>query len=43
MYDLAFNKSQFGYATAIGVVLLILSLVLSVLVVQLTQRERIEF
>lgn len=43
MYDLAFNKSQFGYATAIGVVLLVVSLVLSLLTVQLTQRERIEF
>ncbi len=43
MYDQAFTKSQFGYATAIGVVLLGLSLVLSVITVQLTRRERIEF
>ncbi len=43
MYDLAFNKSQFGLATAIGVVLLLLSLALSLLTLQLGRRERIEF
>jgi N-acetylglucosamine transport system permease protein len=43
MYDLAFEQSQFGYATAIGVVLLFLTLLLSVVTVQFTQRERIEF
>jgi N-acetylglucosamine transport system permease protein len=43
MYDLAFNQSQFGYATAIGVVLLLLTLLLSVATMQLTKRERIEF
>ena len=43
MYDLAFDKSQFGYATAIGVVLLLLSLALSLLTLQLGRRERIEF
>ncbi len=43
MYDLAFNKSQFGAATAIGVVLLLLSLALSLLTLQLGRRERIEF
>ncbi len=43
MYDQAFAKSQFGYATAIGVVLLVLSLLLSVVTIKLTQRERIEY
>ncbi len=43
MYDLAFGQSQFGYATAIGVVLLLLTLLLSVATIQLTQRDRIEF
>lgn len=43
MYAMAFDRSLFGYATAIGVVLLFLSLGLSMLTIRLTQRERIEF
>lgn len=43
MYDLAFSQSQFGYATAIGVVLLLLTLLLSVVTIAFTQRDRIEF
>jgi N-acetylglucosamine transport system permease protein len=43
MYDEAFGKSEFGYATAIGVTLLLLTLGLSVLTLRVTRRERIEF
>lgn len=43
MYDVAFQQSKFGYATAIGVVLLLLTLVLSVITIRLTTRERIEY
>lgn len=43
MYEVAFRNSQFGYASAIGVTLLILTLVLSVLTLRFTQRERLEF
>jgi N-acetylglucosamine transport system permease protein len=43
MYDAAFQQSRFGYATAIGVVLLVLTLVLSLITIRLTSRERIEY
>jgi N-acetylglucosamine transport system permease protein len=43
MYATAFQYAQFGYATAIGVSLLFMTLALSVLTLRLTQRERIEF
>jgi N-acetylglucosamine transport system permease protein len=43
MYEVAFTNSQFGYASAIGVALLILTLILSVLTLRFTQRERLEF
>lgn len=43
MYDAAFQQSRFGYATAIGVVLLLLTLVLSLITIKLTSRERIEY
>jgi N-acetylglucosamine transport system permease protein len=43
MWESAFTNSQFGYATAIGVTLLILTLLLSVVTLRLTQRERYEF
>jgi N-acetylglucosamine transport system permease protein len=43
MYEVAFRNSQFGYASAIGVALLILTLILSVLTLRFTQRERLEF
>jgi len=42
MYATAFQFGQFGYATAIGVALLFLTLTLSVLTLQVTRRERIE-
>lgn len=43
MYDSAFKQSNFGYATAIGVVLLILTLALSLVTIKLTNQERVEF
>lgn len=43
MYEVAFTNSQFGYASAIGVSLLLLTLILSVLTLRFTQRERLEF
>jgi len=43
MYEEAFTDSRFGYASAIGVVLLLMTLVLSVLTLQLTKRERLEY
>lgn len=43
MYDVAFRQSQFGYASAIGVVLLIMTLILSIITLRFTQRERLEF
>jgi N-acetylglucosamine transport system permease protein len=43
MYDVAFKQSKFGYATAIGVVLLVLTLALSSITLWITRRERLEF
>lgn len=43
MYDAAFAQSRFGYATAMGVVLLILTLALSLITIKVTSRERVEF
>jgi N-acetylglucosamine transport system permease protein len=43
MYETAFTYSQFGYATAIGVSLLLMTLTLSILTFALTRRERVEF
>lgn len=43
MYATAFQYSQFGYATAIGVSLLFMTLTLSILTFAVTRRERIEF
>jgi N-acetylglucosamine transport system permease protein len=44
MYEVAFGGgSRFGYASAIGVVLLILTLTLSIITLRFTQRERLEF
>ena len=37
------STAAFGYASAIGVTLLILTLILSVLTLRFTQRERLEF
>ena len=43
MYEAAFTNSQFGYASTIGVALLLLTLILSVLTLRFTQRERLEY
>jgi N-acetylglucosamine transport system permease protein len=43
MYEEAFTNSQFGYASAIGVVILLLTLGLSIILLISSQRERLEF
>jgi N-acetylglucosamine transport system permease protein len=43
MYEVGFTNSQFGRASAIGVVLLLLTLVLSMITLRFTRRERLEF
>ncbi|CAN5729055.1 sugar ABC transporter permease [soil metagenome] len=43
MYEQAFTNSQFGYASAIGVVLLILTFILAMIMLVLSRRDRLEF
>jgi N-acetylglucosamine transport system permease protein len=43
LYNQAFTNSRWGYASAIGVVLLLLTLVLSLVVMRVTRRETYEF
>jgi N-acetylglucosamine transport system permease protein len=43
LYTQAFDRSRWGYASAIGVILLILTLILSVVLMRLTKRETYEF
>ena len=43
LYNEAFDKSRWGYASAIGVALLILTMILSVIVMRLAKRETYEF
>ncbi|MEQ7125353.1 sugar ABC transporter permease [Actinopolymorpha sp. B11F2] len=43
MYQNAFKFGQFGYASAIGVTLFALTLVLTLLAFRLTRRERVEY
>ena len=43
LYNQAFTNSRWGYASAIGVVLLLLTLVLSLVVMRSTRRETYEF
>jgi N-acetylglucosamine transport system permease protein len=43
MYNRAFTASRWGYASAIGVVLLVLTLLLSLVIMRLTKRETYEF
>lgn len=43
MYSMAFSEGQFGYATAMGLVLLILVFALSVISLRFTAREALEF
>lgn len=43
LYITAFQNSEFGYATAIGVALLVLTLAFAAASLRLTRRERVEF
>jgi N-acetylglucosamine transport system permease protein len=43
LYSKAFSEGQFGYATAMGLILLLLVLVLSILSLRFTARESFEF
>lgn len=43
MYEQAFTNSQFGYASAIGVVLLILTLGLALILLVFSRRDRLEY
>jgi N-acetylglucosamine transport system permease protein len=43
MYVTAFRYSQFGYATAMGVSLLLVTLLLSALTLRATRRDAVEF
>ena len=43
LYNEAFDKNRWGYASAIGVVLLLLTLVLSVIIMRTTRRETYQF
>jgi N-acetylglucosamine transport system permease protein len=43
MYSEAFTKSRWGSASAVGVILLILTLLLSVVIMRVTRRETYEF
>jgi ABC-type sugar transport system permease subunit len=43
LYSKAFSEGQFGFATAMGVVLLVLVLALSVLSLRFTARESFEY
>jgi N-acetylglucosamine transport system permease protein len=42
LYRAAFNRYRFGYASAIGVVLLLLTLVVSMVFLRVARRERVE-
>lgn len=43
MYDNAFTYGKFGYASAIGVTLFFITLVLTLITFRLTRRERVEY
>lgn len=43
VYDRAFLKSNFGYATAVAVAMFVLAFVLSLLTMRATQRESVEY
>jgi N-acetylglucosamine transport system permease protein len=43
LYNQAFDRSRWGYASAIGVILLVLTLILSVIIMRFTRRETYEF
>ena len=43
MYIEAFNKNRWGYAATIGVILLLLTLLLSVVLMRVTRRDTYEY
>ena len=43
LFGEAFNRNRWGYAATIGVVLLILTLILSIIVMRVTRRETYEY
>ena len=43
MYNLAFTKSRWGQASAVGVILLLITLLLSIVIMRFTRRETYEF
>jgi len=43
LYNQAFDRSRWGYASAIGVIMLLITLILSVVIMRLTKRETYEF
>jgi N-acetylglucosamine transport system permease protein len=43
LYSTAFGEAKFGYASAIGVAMLFLTLSVAVLALRLTRRERVEY
>ena len=43
MYDNAFTYGKFGYASAIGVTLFFITLILTLVTFRLTRRERVEY
>jgi N-acetylglucosamine transport system permease protein len=43
LYNQAFDRNRWGYASAIGVILLVLTLILSVVIMRFTRRETYEF
>ncbi len=43
LFQTAFSDGQFGYATAMGLVLLVLVLVLSIVSLRFTAREAVEY
>jgi N-acetylglucosamine transport system permease protein len=43
MYEQAFTNSMFGYASAVGVTLLLMTLLLSLILLFFTRRERLEY
>jgi len=43
VYDTAFSNNQFGYASAIGVILFIITAIIAVIQFRVTQRDSVEF
>jgi N-acetylglucosamine transport system permease protein len=43
LYRMAFTESRFGYASAIGVALCLITVVLAVVVMRFSRREQVEY